>query len=148
MWQKNKSKIIFKHPRLKIFEDDVILPDGSSTKYLRFAKTHNSVTVICQRNDQKILLLSEYSYPPNKWLLEFPGGLINTKEKPASGANRELMEEGKYYAHRLKLIGKYFINNRRSNAKMYVFYATDLEPKNLPQDHEESFKPEWRSAKN
>ncbi|MBU1088943.1 NUDIX hydrolase [Patescibacteria group bacterium] len=143
MWKKTKSKILLRHSRLKVLEDDVVLPDGTSTKYLKFAKTHDSVTVICQREDQKFLLLSEYSYPPNKWLLEFPGGSIKLKEKPKFAANRELMEEGKYYAKKLKFIGKYYINNRRSSAQMYVYHARELEYKSLPKDHEEAFKYKW-----
>ena len=55
-WKKISSKEIFKHPRIVLIEDDVKLPNGTKTKYLRFKKMGDVVSVICQRNDGKILL--------------------------------------------------------------------------------------------
>lgn len=68
----------------------------------------------------------EYSYLPNKSLVQFPGGGMNHSEKPADAANRELMEELGVQATRLTLIGTYLGDHRRSRARMYVFVGEDL----------------------
>lgn len=145
-WTRKRSVVLLDHSRLKVLEDDVILPDGKQIKYLRFGKTHDSVTIIAQREDKKILLLSEYSYPPRKWLLEFPGGSIKSLECPKVAANRELIEEANIKASKLRLLGKYFINNRRSDALMYVFLATTIESAFLEKDIEEDFDVFWYRA--
>lgn len=145
-WVKKGSVVLLDHIRLKVLEDDVILPDGKEIKYLKFGKTNDSVTVIVQRRDKKILILSEYSYPPEKWLLEFPGGSINNPEDPETAANRELMEEANLKSDSMVLLGKYLINNRRSDAQMYVFLATDTKDAFLEKDAEEDFKYFWHSV--
>lgn len=37
-WKCVKSKVVFDHPRLKVLEDDVLLPSGETISYLRFAE--------------------------------------------------------------------------------------------------------------
>lgn len=145
MWKKLKTNVLFEHARLKVLEDDVRLPNGKEIKYLKFAKTHDSVTIICQRKDGKILVLSEYSYPTGKWLLEFPGGSTNTGEEDLDAAKRELTEESNYEAREISYIGKYYINNRRSDAIMRVYIARNIFKKNGKKDLEEEFVLEWRS---
>lgn len=139
MWKTVSSKEVFNHPRLSLWEDDVVLPDGTETKYLKIKDDGRSVAmVIAKREDGKILLQKEYFYPPNEKIFQFPGGIVETGEEVEAGANRELMEEAKYYAHNLELLGYYYSNCRRSTEKVYVYLATDLEEKSLPGDPEEA----------
>ncbi len=142
-WKRKCSVVLLDHPRLKVLEDEVILPDGKQIKYLRFGKTHDSVTIIVQGKEEKILLLSEYSYPPKKWLFEFPGGSVKRSEDHKAAANRELAEEANLKANELRLLGRYLINNRRSDALMYVFLATTIENAFLEKDTEEDFNIFW-----
>ena len=144
-WKILETKEIFKHPRLILLEDDVLLPNGLKTKYLKFADDGNAVTIICKRDDGKILLGKEYTHPTQEWIFQFPGGHVPIEEEPLVGANRELMEEAKYSAKNLDLLGTYLINNRRSTAKMYVYLATDLKEDALAGDAEEDIKNDWFS---
>jgi len=141
MWKKLSSKVIFKHPRITLIEDKVELPSGEKTTYLKFNEGR-AATLIC-KDGNSILLQEEYSYPPNKILLEFPGGSISINKNPELEANRELMEETGYKAGSLKLLGKYLMNNRRSKTLMLVFLATDLKKKSLPSDPEENTEQYW-----
>lgn len=144
MWQTLSSKNIFDHPRLSLMEDEVLLPSGLKTKYLKYKDDgHCAVTIIAKRADGKILLQKEYSYPPNQELWQFPGGFVPGDEAPEMGANRELMEEAGLMSNNLKLLGSYLINNRRSTARMFVYLATDLEEKYLAPDPEEDIKSFW-----
>ena len=126
MWKTLNSEEIFKHPRIILLEDDVQLPDGSRTRYLKFAHTSDSVTVIA-KNDGKILLSQEYSYPVDEVLYQFPGGKAEVGEEPIHMAQRELEEETGYKAGKLTQLGWYYTNNRRSKQKMYVFLAEDIQ---------------------
>jgi ADP-ribose pyrophosphatase YjhB (NUDIX family) len=141
MWKRLSSKVILKHPRITLIEDKVKLPTGEKTTYLKFNEIR-AATLICLKG-KKILLQKEYSYPPNKILLEFPGGAISLNKSARQEANRELMEETGLKAGRLKLLGKYLMNNRRSRTLMYVYLATNLIKKSLPGDLEENTEQFW-----
>ena len=104
-----------------------------------------AVTVVCRHSDGKILLQKEYSYPPNQKLFQFPGGGVPADEKPENGAIRELREESGFRANKLKLLGSYLENNRRSTAKFYVFLGTNLVKDPLPADEVEDIESFWFS---
>lgn len=146
MWKTVSSKEVFNHSRLSLIEDEIILPSGIKTSYLKYKDDGRcAVTIIAKRNDGKILLQKEYSYPPNRKLFQFPGGLVPPGEKHEIGANRELMEEANLVSNNLELLGSYLINNRRSASKMFVYLATALEEKSLDGDQEEDIESSWFS---
>lgn len=146
MWKTISSKEIFTHHRLSLIEDEVILPSGVKTKYLKYKDDGGcAATVIAKRTDGKILLQTEYSYPINKKIFQFPGGHVPSGEKTEIGANRELMEEANLMANDLKLLGAYLINNRRSTSKMFVYLGTSLVEKSLAGDPEEKIESFWFS---
>lgn len=142
MWNKVSSRVIFEHKRITLIEDEVELPGGERTKYLKFKSGGKAATIICKRGN-KILLQKEYSYPPNKMLFQFPGGSISNDKVPEEGANRELMEESGLKARKIKLLGKYLMDNRRSDTYMYVFLANNFEKKSLEKDFEEQIETFW-----
>lgn len=146
-WKKIRSKEIFNHPRIVLIEDDIELPNGVKTRYLRFKNIGDVVTIICQRNDGKILLSKELSYPLGKVLFQFPGGATELGKNIKAEANRELMEETGFRAKKLKLMGKHTVNNRRTDAMTYVYHARDLENKFLAGDMEEDIENFWFSEK-
>lgn len=148
MWKTLSSKEIFKHPRLSLIEDEVLLPNGQKTTYLKYKYNYSCiVTIVCQREDGKILLQKEYCYPVNQRIYQFPGGKTLANETPEQGANRELMEEAQLKAHDLKLLGSYLANNRRSAVRVYVYLGTKLETATLDKDAEEDTESFWYSEK-
>jgi len=142
-WRTIDHEVVFEHPRMTLIEDRVLLPDGKQTKYLRYKRTGDAATIIALR-EGRILLQQEYSHPPNEVLYQFPGGGVPDGEDIAAGANRELMEESGFQGTLTK-IGWYFVDNRRSDGKMHVFVATDLEEAELPGDDEEFIEHDWYS---
>lgn len=144
-WKKLNQRTLFEHPRLKVYEDDVLLPDGSKTSYVHFGtqKVTNSVAIIAVRDDGKILLQKELSYPVGEFLWQWPGGGIEAGETLEEAANRELAEEAGYEAHKLEVIGEFLTNNRRSNHRQCVVIARDLSEKSAMGDIEEAFEYYW-----
>jgi 8-oxo-dGTP pyrophosphatase MutT (NUDIX family) len=144
MWKTISSAEIFKHPRITLIEDDVLLPNGKKIKYLKIKDGQDcAVTIIGKNKKSKILLQKEYSYPPNQKIFQFPGGSVSPGEKPEEGANRELREETGLRAKKLRLLGSYLINNRRSAGKFYVYLGTDLVEDPLPKDETEDLESFW-----
>jgi ADP-ribose pyrophosphatase len=145
-WRNLNSKVIFQHPRITLAEDQVQLPEGQITNYLKFINQGNAVTIICLK-DSKVLIQQEYSYPPNEILYQFPGGKIEEKETPIQAAKRELSEESNYTITKLENLGWYYLNNRRSDSKMYVVLATAVikAKHESTGDPEENIQSEWIS---
>jgi ADP-ribose pyrophosphatase len=137
VWKRLASRVLLDHPRLRVREDEVELPDGQHVPYLRIESTGCTVSVLCRRTDGKILLQRQYSYPPDQVMLELPGGHVPEGEDPREGANRELMEEAGFRAGRLTLLGTFFRDNRRSDLKTLVYLAEGLTEASLPGDPEE-----------
>lgn len=142
-WRTVQSRVIFQHPRLTLIEDDIELPGGKIVPYLKFAPNAGAAAVIAQRGHE-ILVSREYSYPPDEILYQFPGGGIEAGEQPEAAARRELIEETGYKAGTMESLGWYYFDNRRSNTKMYVFLATDVQAgKQEGGDLEEDIESKW-----
>lgn len=141
-WKKLSEEKIFEHPRLTVYEDSVVLPDGHQTKYLRYSNAPDAASVIAINHEGKILLQKEYSYPPNEWLFQFPGGAIDSGESPLEGALRELGEEAGLRGD-LTEIGWFYIDNRRKSTKFYMFTAQNLIEVPRNHDIEEAFEDFW-----
>ena len=85
------------------------------------------MVIIAQPKDRRILVQKQYSYPPDQWLLQFPGGKVEDHESTQEAATRELAEEANITGL-FKEIGWFYTDNRRSASKMYVYTATNLIP--------------------
>lgn len=143
-WKKLSQKTLLEHDRLNVYEDEVELPNGQTTKYIHFGKHHDAACVIGIRNDGKILVQKEYSYPPRRWMYQFPGGGIDKNETPEKGVAREFAEEANLKGD-LQHIGKFYMDNRRREDVFHVFIATNLSESEAPTDPEEEFETHWMS---
>jgi ADP-ribose pyrophosphatase len=143
-WKKLESKVILDHPRLRLNEDKVELPNGQTVDYLRQApaKMH-SVIVVALNDKDEILLQREYSYPPNTVMWQLPGGGMDKGEDIPATAKRELLEESDVIAGSCEVIGSFYVNNRRSDEKQYVVLCTELHPETGRRDDEEFIESVW-----
>jgi ADP-ribose pyrophosphatase len=82
--------------------------------------------VIAIDSQSRILVEREYSYVPNAWLYQFPGGGMSAGETPEHAANRELREEVGLAAASLTPIGSFHLQHRLSAARLHLFVGTDL----------------------
>lgn len=145
-WKKLTSTVLLKHPRLTVVEDDIELPDGHTSKYIYFANANDAAMIIAIKGDS-ILVQTEYSYPPDLDMYQLPGGAIEEGEDPIPAALRELEEESGYAAgdnSEVSYVGYFYVNNRRSAAKMHIILVTDpVETGATNFDPEEYIESEW-----
>ena len=142
-WKTLYTETLYKHPRLTLVEDTVLLPNGHRTEYLMFGNQKDSVMVICIDKD-KVLVQREYAYPIKKRIFQFPGGAIEHGESIESAANRELAEESNLTARNWKNLGWIYTNIRRTNVKMHIMLASDFRYTDaLASDIEEEISSEW-----
>lgn len=129
---------------MTIVEDSVMLPNEKNISYIRESPTKNhSVAIIALNTNGQLLLQKEYSYPPDEVMYQLPGGSIETDEDVLTAANRELSEESGYKSEKMRLVGSYYMNNRRSDRKQFVVLCKDLVPNKETEDAEEFIESEW-----
>lgn len=142
MWKKLRTKILLSHARHTVVEDDVVLPNGEHIKYLRFENKGDAASVVCVKDDM-LLVQKEHSYPIGTTLYQFPGGKIEAGESPEQAARRELLEESNLVAGALKNLGYFYFDNRRSDAKLHIFLATECHAGDGKPDKEEFIESTW-----
>ena len=144
-WKTISTKTLLTHKRLSVYEDEVELPNGHRTDYIHFGKAKDSSCVIAINSDHKVLVQKEYSYPPNQWLYQFPGGAQEAGETPEAGALRELAEEAGQTGT-MRALGWYYVDNRRRQDKLHNFVCTNLTALTAKKDIEEEFETYWLSV--
>lgn len=140
MYKKLSTNKLFEHPRLIVEEDKVRLESGETIDYLRYGYGGDGVVLVARNDKGEILFNREYSYVPNRTLLQLPMGKIEGNESPEQAGNRELQEETGQKANSIKVKGSYFQNHRRSDNKGIVLLATDLVASALRGEAEEEIE--------
>jgi ADP-ribose pyrophosphatase len=145
-WERTGSKALLKHPRISVYEDDIVLPNGSRSTYIHLGEEKNSVAIVAVDDTGRGLVQKEYSYPPDQWLYQFPGGGVEDGEELYDAALRELSEESDVTGD-LELMGWYYTDNRRKKDKQHVFLAKNITPFAGQKDPEEDFENYWFEPK-
>lgn len=141
-YQKVSSKILFTHPRTTLQEDSIELPDGTKSTYLIYKDLPDS-SVLLILEGKKILLSKEYTYPLNDYLIQIPGGTLESNETPLDTAKRELLEETGYTAKHYEYLGFVMQHHRRSTAKMHYFLVSELTHNHHQREPHEFIELEW-----
>jgi ADP-ribose pyrophosphatase len=128
-----------------------IIKENYQNRYERRINFHqiylqNSVMVIVQDNNNRILFLNEYRRGLKKMSLGFPGGNIEKKEKPTQAVKRELLEETGYVAKNWKLLFTYSRHGSYNCGKDYIFFAKNIK-KIKPEKKIENIKKIWMDNK-
>lgn len=100
---------------------DTFLIDGQEEPYT-YVINQDSVCII-PFFEERVVVIEQYRYTLDKWLLEFPAGGINVGEDSISAAQRELREETGFVAEELVYLGEYYMNQGISSAKCDLYFA-------------------------
>ncbi len=133
------SKLIYECFFMKLYEDEVLLPDGNKSKRI-YVKHDGASAVLPITIDGNILLTKQYRYPIRQVSIEIPAG---KKDEPDEDgllcAKRELEEETSYRSERIEKINDIYNCVGYSNEKIELFIAYDcVKVENpLPMDEDE-----------
>jgi ADP-ribose pyrophosphatase len=135
--KKNKASLKYQCKIFDVWEEEVDLPNGKSTKQSWI--NHNPTVAIVAINDKnELILIKQYRPAVKKHLLEIPAGsLDNLKESPAVCAQRELAEETGFQANSLVKLFEGYLLPGYCNEYMYFFLALDLFSAPLTPDEDE-----------
>lgn len=106
-----------------LYEDDVILSDGSPTK--RVVIEHpGGVTIAMEDEEGKFFMVRQWRYGQGKEMLEFPAGTKEKGEEPIETAKREVAEETGYEAKHIEYIGTEIPTAAYNTEHVELYYAT------------------------
>lgn len=112
--------------------------NGQERDYERLVGSgRKAVIVVAMLDDNTVLLVREYAAGLHDYHVSLPKGLVEAGEDVLAGANRELMEETGYGAHRLQELKPLSLSPGYMTHTTHVVLAQDLYPSKLEGDEPE-----------
>lgn len=123
--KKLDSKVVFSGKLLKVYCDNVELPNGKVTSR-EFIRHPGAVAVVPITPEGKIVLVRQYRYPTGKTILEVPAGKLDKGEDPDDCARRELEEETGYVASSIRRLQSIYTTPGFTDEVIHLYVADDL----------------------
>ena len=120
---------------------DLEFDNGERRLYERLhGRGHGAVAVVPMLDADTVLLIREYAAGVHRYELGLVKGRMDAGETPAQAADRELMEEAGYGAHRLDVLRSLSLAPTYMSHQTHLVLARDLYPKRLPGDEPEELE--------
>lgn len=139
--KKISSKQIFDGRVVKLFVDEVELPDGQIARR-EIVRHPGAVCVVPLTDDGCVVMVRQFRYPFGEVLLEIPAGKLEIGEDPLEAVKRELEEESGAVAGKIEHIGELYTTVAIFDEKIQVYLATDLTFINAHPDSDEFLETE------
>lgn len=124
-WRTRATRLVYANPWLRLREDDVTRPDGSTGIYGVAQLVNPAVFVVPVTDVGEVVLVRLWRYPIGRWSLEIPAGGCEGDD-PLAAAQRELREEAGLTASTWTPLGAVFSLNGVADAPGQVFLARGL----------------------
>jgi 8-oxo-dGTP pyrophosphatase MutT (NUDIX family) len=120
----DRRLLIDRPPWMRLYEDDVNLPDGSTVQgYLRL-ETPGYVMVVPVNHTGEIGLVRSYKRGVDAIDLQPPAGVIDAGEEPIECAHRELLEELGCRTEQLHPLGSYVLSGNYYGGRAHFYLGT------------------------
>lgn len=129
-WTTLTSRLLLDRPPwLRVWEEDVLLPDGQRISgYLR-AEARDYAMVFALLTDGTVPLVRQYKHGIAAASYDLPAGYLDSpSEPPLHAAQRELHEETGLRARTWELLGHLVIDTNRGATRAHIFLARDAYP--------------------
>lgn len=137
LWEKKiSSKQIFDGKIVKLYVDNVLLPNGeSATREIVRHPGAVCVIPVCENGD--VIMVKQFRYPFGEVLLEVPAGKLESNEDHLEAVKRELEEESGVVAEKIEFLGTMYTTVAIFDEKIDMYLATGLTFKNAHPDEDE-----------
>ncbi|MEY4908467.1 MAG: hypothetical protein RL260_2185 [Pseudomonadota bacterium] len=120
-----QSREVYRGRFLQVRQDDVSLPDGS-TSYREYIVHPGAVMVVPVLDDGRLVMERQYRYPTHRAYLEFPAGKLEAGEPGIVCGVRELFEETGFRAAEWAYAGELHNAIAYSSERIEVWFARGL----------------------
>ena len=131
-----QSKNVFDGVLLKVYVDEVMLPDGS-TSTRDWIRHPGASAVVPVFEDGTVMLLKQYRYPPRRIFTEVPAGKLDPGESPETTAKRELTEESGLTCTNLVKTGEFYPAIGYADEIIHIYAAWGLTEQEQQSDDDE-----------
>jgi ADP-ribose pyrophosphatase len=133
--KKIRSKNIFSGKIIKLYLDDVMLPNKKTATREKVSHP-GAVGIVPVTKKNKVVLVEQFRYPAGATLLEIPAGKLDNGEDPIVCAERELSEEVGAVKGRLIHLATFYTSPGFADELLYLYLAVDFkrEENNLDDD--------------
>lgn len=133
----NQRREIYRGRIVDLVVDEITTDGGIET--IREVLHHpGGAAVVPVLPDGDVLLVRQFRYPMQEYLLELPAGKIDGNEPPEATATRELAEEVGYAAGRLSKVAECYTTPGFCDEKLHIYVAEELTPvPSAPDDDED-----------
>lgn len=138
--KKKSSKQVYDGKLLKVFYDEVILPNQRSSSR-EWIKHPGACAVVPVFEDGTIMLMKQFRYPPRKIFIEVPAGKIDPGEDPVQTAERELLEESGVECEHILQTGSFYPAIGYADEIIHTFVAWGLTINEQNSDDDEFLQP-------
>jgi len=119
------SKILFEGKVFNLKLDEIEYDSGN--KGIREVAVHPGGAVVIPVTDEgKLVMVTQFRYPFQTTLLEFPAGKLDVDEDPLDCAVRELEEETGYKAGKVNELGKIYTAPGYCTEILHIYVAQEL----------------------
>ena len=126
-WTRLTSRPVYKNKWMAVREDQARMPDGRETIY-GVVECGRCVGVLPFVDRDRVLLVGQYRYIPQRFTWEMPTGGVRPGEPLEVAAQRELAEESGMRAGRLTWINTNHTSKSVMDETAHLFLGEDLTP--------------------
>lgn len=121
-----QNRLIYQGRKYKIRIDRLQLPNGKEGEY-EYIIHPGAAMVVPVTADGRLMMIKQYRFAVQHYLLEFPAGTLEPGEEPETTIKREIEEETGYRANFWQKIGSFFLCPGYSDEIIHVYLAKDLQ---------------------
>jgi len=125
-WKKIDSKIILDTEHFRVRQDIVRLPNDKK-KTWTYWDSRDSAMVIGMTKDKKLVMIRQFRYLVDDFVLEFSSGSLNDGDTPEEAARREFNEECGYDCSNLMKLGSFYETYGQLNRQIHIFFSSCIE---------------------
>ncbi len=120
-----RHQVIYRGKIVDLEVDDVRMPSGRMV-IREVVKHPGGVVAVPVLADGKLLLIRQFRYPLQKYILEFPAGKLDSGQSPLDTINRELAEETGFQAASMHHEFSFYTSPGICNEVIHLFIAAGL----------------------
>lgn len=123
-----KSDILFRGKVFDLKVDEIEYESTGNIGRREVAVHPGGAVVVAITDENKIVMVRQFRYPFQEWVLELPAGKLDEGEDPQNCASRELTEETGYRAENITKLGHIYTTPGFCNEILHIYLAEKLTP--------------------